>query len=52
LVCAAVNLYDGQGFLVKKSLGVKSAKELDGATICVLPRTTCEQNLQDWFRRT
>jgi general L-amino acid transport system substrate-binding protein len=52
LVFAAVNLYDGQGFLVKKSLGVKSAKELDGATICVLPRTTCEQNLQDWFRRT
>lgn len=50
LVFAGVNLYDGQGFLVKKSLGVKSAKELDGATICVLPGTTSEQNLQDWFR--
>ena len=50
LVFTGVNLYDGQGFLVKNSLGVKSAKELDGATICVLPGTTSEQNLQDWFR--
>ena len=50
LVFAGINLYDGQGFLVKKSLGVKSGKELDGATICVLPGTTSEQNLQDWFR--
>ncbi|HTH15615.1 MAG TPA: transporter substrate-binding domain-containing protein, partial [Magnetospirillum sp.] len=33
-----------------KKLGVKSAKELDGATICVLPGTTTEQNLADWFR--
>ncbi len=37
---AHVNYYDGQGFLVPKSLGVKSAKELDGATVCVLPGTT------------
>lgn len=44
------NYYDGQGFMVPKKLGVKSAKELDGATICVLPGTTTEQNLADWFR--
>jgi len=44
------NYYDGQGFMVAKKLGVKSAKELDGATICVLPGTTTEQNLSDWFR--
>ena len=34
----AVNYYDGQGFLVPKKLGVKSAKELNGASVCVLPR--------------
>ncbi len=45
-----VNFYDGQGFMVKRSLGVKSAKELDGATICVQPGTTTELNLTDWFR--
>ncbi|TQF78006.1 amino acid ABC transporter substrate-binding protein [Elioraea sp. Yellowstone] len=45
-----VNFYDGQGFMVKKSLGVKSAKELDGATVCVQPGTTTELNLTDWFR--
>lgn len=45
-----VNYYDGQGFLVSKKLGVKSAKELDGATICVLPGTTTEQNAADYFR--
>ena len=44
------NFYDGQGFMVKASLGVKSAKELDGATICVQPGTTTEQNLTDWSR--
>lgn len=42
--------YDGQGFMVSKKLGVKAAKDLDGATICVLPGTTTEQNLADWFR--
>ncbi|MFV0438676.1 MAG: amino acid ABC transporter substrate-binding protein [Desulfopila sp.] len=46
----AVNYYDGQGFLVPKSLGVKSAKELDGASVCVLPGTTTEQNVADFFR--
>ena len=46
----AVNYYDGQGFLVPKALGVKSAKELDGASVCVLPGTTTEQNVADYFR--
>ncbi|MDX2479850.1 MAG: amino acid ABC transporter substrate-binding protein [Desulfuromusa sp.] len=46
----SVNYYDGQGFLVPKKLGVKSAKELDGATVCVLPGTTTEQNAADYFR--
>jgi general L-amino acid transport system substrate-binding protein len=46
----AVNYYDGQGFLISKKLGVKSAKELDGATVCVLPGTTTEQNAADFFR--
>ena len=45
-----VNYYDGQGFMVPKNLGVKSAKELDGATVCVLPGTTTEQNAADFFR--
>ncbi|MEJ2470520.1 MAG: amino acid ABC transporter substrate-binding protein [Desulfuromonadales bacterium] len=46
----AVNYYDGQGFMVPKKLGVKSAKELNGATVCVLPGTTTEQNAADFFR--
>jgi general L-amino acid transport system substrate-binding protein len=46
-----VNFYDGQGFLVPKKLGVKSAKELGGATICVLPGTTTEMNAADFFRK-
>ena len=46
----AVNFYDGQGFMVKASSGVKSASELNGATICVQPGTTTEQNLTDWAR--
>ena len=45
-----VNYYDGQGFLVPKKLKVKSAKELDGATVCVLPGTTTELNVADYFR--
>ncbi len=45
-----VNYYDGQGFIVTKKLGVKSAKELNGATICVQPGTTTELNLADYFR--
>jgi len=46
-----VNYYDGQGFLVPKALGVKSGKELDGASVCVLPGTTTEQNAADYFRK-
>jgi general L-amino acid transport system substrate-binding protein len=42
--------YDGQGFMVPASLGVKSAKELDGATVCVQPGTVNEQNLVDYFQ--
>ncbi|ARE82899.1 amino-acid transporter subunit; periplasmic-binding component of ABC superfamily [Roseovarius sp. EC-HK134] len=45
-----VNYYDGQGFLVPKSLGVSSAKELDGATVCIQTGTTTELNLADFFR--
>lgn len=45
-----VNYYDGQGFIVPKSLGVKSATELDGATICIQTGTTTELNLADFFR--
>jgi len=47
---AGVNFYDGQGFIVPKKLGVKSAKELSGATICVQPGTTTELNMADYFR--
>ena len=47
-----VNYYDGQGFMVNKKLGVKSAKELNGATVCVQPGTTTELNLADYFRAT
>lgn len=49
---AQANYYDGQGFLVPKKLGVKSAKELDGAAVCVLPGTTTELNVADYFRST
>jgi general L-amino acid transport system substrate-binding protein len=45
-----VVFYDGQGFLVPKKLNVKSAKDLNGATICVQPGTTTELNLADYFR--
>jgi general L-amino acid transport system substrate-binding protein len=46
----AVNYYDGQGFMVPKSLGVSSAAELDGASVCVQSGTTTELNLADFFR--
>lgn len=45
-----VNYYDGQGFLVRKDLGVTSATELDGATVCIQTGTTTELNLADFFR--
>jgi general L-amino acid transport system substrate-binding protein len=45
-----VNFYDGQGFMVKKKLGVDSALKLDGASVCVQQGTTTELNLADYFR--
>jgi general L-amino acid transport system substrate-binding protein len=45
-----VNYYDGQGFMVPKELGVASAKDLDGATVCIQTGTTTELNLADFFR--
>ena len=45
-----VNYYDGQGFMVHAKRKVKSAKQLNGATICVQPGTTTELNLADYFR--
>jgi len=45
-----VNYYDGQGFMVPTALGVSSAKELDGATVCIQTGTTTELNLADFFR--
>ena len=47
---AGVNYYDGQGFLVSKDLGVDSALELDGASVCIQSGTTTELNLADYFR--
>lgn len=47
---AGVTYYDGQGFMVRKKSGVKSAKELDGATVCVNTGTTTELNVADYFR--
>ena len=44
-----VNYYDGQGFMVPKSLGISSAKELDGASVCIQTGTTTELNLADYF---
>jgi general L-amino acid transport system substrate-binding protein len=45
-----ITYYDGQGFMVPKKLGVKSAKELNGASICVLSGSTSELNIADYFR--
>jgi general L-amino acid transport system substrate-binding protein len=45
-----INYYDGQGFIVDRGLGVSSATELDGATICIQTGTTTELNLADYFR--
>ena len=46
---AGVNLYDGQGFMVRKSLGVVHAEELDGASICMNTGTSTETNIADFF---
>lgn len=50
LTFSGVNYYDGQGFMVKRASGVRSAKELAGATVCVQSGTTSELNLADYFR--
>jgi general L-amino acid transport system substrate-binding protein len=47
---AGVNFFDGQGFMVAKTLGVERVEQLAGATICVMPGTTSEQNMADYFR--
>ena len=46
---AGVNYYDGQGFLIPTELDIKSAKELDGAFVCITKETTSELNLNDYF---
>ncbi len=46
---AGVNYYDGQGFMVSKDLGVNSAKELDGASVCILSGTTTELTTAEYF---
>ena len=48
-VFVAVSYYDGQGFIVPKEFGIKSAKELDGATVCVQSGTSSEKTLADYF---
>ena len=45
-----ITYYDGQGFMVPRKLGVKSARELDGASICVPSGSTTELNVADYFR--
>lgn len=50
LMFAGVNFYDGTGFMVKTATGVKTAKELDGATVCVQPGTSTELAVADFFR--
>lgn len=50
LMGAGINFYDGQGFLVPRALEVQSAKQLDGATICLQTGTSNENTLADWAR--
>lgn len=50
LIFGVVTYYDGQGFIVKKSLGISSVLQLSGASICVQQGTTTELNLSDYFR--
>jgi general L-amino acid transport system substrate-binding protein len=49
LTFTGVMYYDGQGFMVRKSLGITSVAELAGASICAQTGTTNEQNLADYF---
>ena len=50
MLFTGINFFDGQGFMVRKKLGVDSALKLDGASICVQQGTTTELNLADYFR--
>ena len=50
LTFVGVNYYDGQGFIGRRALGVMSATELDGASVCIQTGTTTELNLADFFR--
>jgi general L-amino acid transport system substrate-binding protein len=45
-----INFYDGQGFMVRKKLGIDSALKLDGASVCIQQGTSTELNLADFFR--
>lgn len=47
---AGINFFDGQAFMVSKALGIDHAEKLAGATVCVMPGTTSEQNMADYFR--
>ncbi len=49
---AGINFYDGTGFMVRTDSGIKSAKELDGAAVCVQPGSSTEYALSDYFRRS
>lgn len=49
---APVMFYDGQGFMVREELGVTSAQELNGATVCVSSGSTSELNVADFFNAT
>lgn len=48
---AGINYYDGQGFMVRRSLNLSSAAELNGARVCVQSGSTTELNVEDYFRR-
>jgi len=48
---AGVNFYDGQGFMVPQRANIAGARQLEGATVCVLPGSTSELNLADFARR-
>ena len=50
LLVAFVNFHDGAGFMVKADSGLKSARELGGATVCILPGTSTELDVGDYFR--
>ncbi len=50
LTFAGINYYDGQGFLVRRSLNLSSATELNGARVCVHANSTNELNAEDFFR--